>query len=122
MLHRLLQMSAQETFLSDYYLFGVSPFLVELKNLTERVLEGIEVRGEKRTVIPHHRLEAVLKERLQGSHCLSKINLLDRHEEVKEFWNMKAWTDQMVTLAEKDSSAFVHQFVGDRLEGIHFLR
>jgi len=121
-LHKLLRMSAQETFLSDYYLFGISPFLVDLKSVAGRVLEGLEVRGEKRAVIPHHRFEAILKERLQGSHWLGRIRRLDRDEDVREFWSLKEWTDEMATLAERDSSAIVHQFVGNRLEGVRFLR
>lgn len=125
-LQRLLQMSAQEIFLSDFYLFGVSPFLVDLKNVAGRVLEGIEVGAEKRAVIPHHRFEALLAERLQRaeplSRWLSRIRLLDRDGDVSEFWRMKAWTDQMTTLGGKDSSVLVHQFVGNRLEGIRFFR
>ena len=125
-LHRLLQISAQEIFLSDFYLFGVSPFLIDLKNVAGKVLEGIEVQVGKGAVIPHHRFEALLVERLQRaellSHWLSRIRLLDRDEDVNEFWRMKAWTDQMTTLGGKDSSVLVHQFVGNRLEGVRFLR
>jgi hypothetical protein len=108
------------------HLFGVSLFLVDLKNVAGRVLEGIEVRAEKTAVIPHHRFEALLVERLQRagslSHWLSRIRLLDRDEDVNEFWRMKPWTDQMTTLGGKDSSVLVHQFVGNRLKGIRFLR
>jgi len=125
-LHRLLQMSSQESFLSDVALFGVSPFLVDLKNVAGKVLEGIEVRAEKTVVIPHHRFEALLVERLQRagplSHWLSRIRLLDRDEDADEFWRMKTWTDPMTALGGKDSSVLVHQFVGNRLEGTRFLR
>jgi len=125
-LHKLLQMSAQEIFLSDFDLFGVSPFLVDLKNVAGWALTGIELRGEREVVIPHVRFEALLKERLQGtdslSTWLSRIRLLDRDEDVKEFWSMKGSTEQMSTLGEKDSSVLVHQFVGNRFEGVHFLR
>ena len=108
------------------HLFGVSLFLVDLKNVAGRVLKGIEVRAEKTAVIPQHRFEAILGERLQRAepliHWLSRIRLLDRDEDVNEFWRMKAWTDQMTILGRKDSSVLVHQFVENRLEDIRFLR
>jgi len=121
---RVLQMSAQEIFLSDFYLFGVSPFLVDLKNVAGKVLEGIEVQTEGRAVIPHHRFEAFLVERLQKTellnHWLSRLRLLDRDEGVNEFWRMKAWTDQIVTMGGQDSFVPIYQFVGNRLQGTRF--
>ena len=60
----------------------------------------------------------------RGVHQISleKKIVLDRDEGVNEFWRMKAWTDRMTSLGGKDSSVLVHQFVGNRLEGIRFLR
>jgi hypothetical protein len=41
-LRRLLQISFKESFLSDFYLLGIFPFILDLKNVAGKGLEGIK--------------------------------------------------------------------------------
>jgi hypothetical protein len=56
-LQQLSEMFAKEIFLSSFYLFGISPFVIDLKNIAGEALERIPVSENGKTTFPHHRLK-----------------------------------------------------------------
>jgi hypothetical protein len=56
-LQQLSEMFAKEIFLSSFTLFGISPFVIDLKNIAGEALERIPVSENGKTTFPHHRLK-----------------------------------------------------------------
>jgi Fe-S-cluster containining protein len=63
-LQQLWEMFGKEVFLSDFYLFGISPFVIDLKNIAGEGLEGILVSENGKATLPHHRFEEIISQRL----------------------------------------------------------
>jgi len=124
-IQRLLEMSVEEGFLSDFYLFGISPFLVDLKNIAAEGLGGIVLSEKEVAKIPHHRMETLLLQRLSEggylSHWETKIEALAQ-EGFDVLGRMKKWTDPMAAVMHRGSFSIAHQFDGNRLLPIHLLK
>lgn len=118
-LQSLMEMSKREVFLSDFYLFGISPFLLDIKNIAGEGLEGIPVTEEGSVKLPHYRVENLVSQRLKEAGYLedweAKIEQLDRADGLKSFAEMKRWTDQMATAPDQFSLSIAYQFDGNRL-------
>lgn len=116
-LQQLFRMSIKESFLSDFYLFGISPFVLDLKSLAGESLGGITISEEGRAHLPHHRIEEVVLKRLYEGGYLedweSKIDRLDRSGGLNGLSRMKLWTDQMAM--DNISFSIAYQFDGNRL-------
>jgi hypothetical protein len=62
-LQQLFEISVKEAFLSDFYLFGLSPFLLDLKSIAGKGLEGVNISEEGTAKITHHRIEEIILQR-----------------------------------------------------------
>ncbi len=120
-LQRLSEMCLQEFFLSDLYLFGVSPLIIDLKNIGGETLDGLSKEEDGRFRLPHEKVEELIYERLSLGGYLQeweeKIERLDHKEALEELERMKALTDPM--LKESPPFFIAYQFEGVRLQPIH---
>jgi len=118
-LQQLCEMSVREVFLSDFYLFGISPFVIDLKNAAGQGLERIAVSEDGKAVLPLHRLEELVSQRLsQGGHLDDwgdKIEKLDQADGLENLTRMKCWTDRMAEAPGGLSTSIVYQFDKNRL-------
>jgi hypothetical protein len=62
---QLEAMSAEKVFLSDFFLFGISPFVIDLKSIAGEGLEGIPVSENGKATLPHHKVEELISQRLR---------------------------------------------------------
>jgi hypothetical protein len=118
-LQKLLKTSVKEAFLSDFYLFGISPFLIDIKNITGEGLEGVPFPKEKKTKIPHHRIETLASQRLSLGGYLddwkTKMGKLDRAEGLRGLAGMKHFTDEMAVAVNENPLRIAYQFDGNKL-------
>lgn len=123
-LQKLLEMSAKEIFLSDFFLFGFSPFIIDLKNIAGEGLEGIPISENEETKLTHQRIEGLLSERLEEGGYLNdwegKIEKIDQADGLKKLARIKNSTDQMITASDGVPFNIGYQFNGNRLQPIHF--
>jgi len=125
MLQKLLDMFRKEKFLSDFYLFGISPFVLDLKSVAGEGLEGIHISEDGMARIPHHQIESLISRRLREGEYLdewkAKIEELDRLGGVNRLTEMSCWTDQMAGQGWT-SFGISYQFDGNRLQPVHLHR
>jgi hypothetical protein len=125
MLQKLFDMFRKEKFLSDFYLFGISPFVLDLKSVAGEGLEGIHISEDGKAKIPHRRIEGLISRRLRGGGYLdewkAKIEELDRVGGVNRLTQMSCWTDQMAAQGWT-SLGMAYQFDGNRLQPVHLHR
>lgn len=125
-LQQLWEMSVKETFLSDFYLFGISPFVIDLKNLAGEGLEGLPISENGKVHLSHSLIEGLITRRLRDGGYLAdwevKIEKLDRADGLEDLIRMKPWTDQMAMASDGFFSNTAYQFDGHRLLPIrHFI-
>ena len=115
-------MLAKEVFLSNFYLLGISPFVIDLKNIAGEGLEGISVSENGKATLPHHRFEELISQRLgKGGHLddwEARIRKLDQANGWEGLTKMKRWTGQIATASDGFSSSNVYQFDKNRLHPI----
>ena len=125
-LHQLLEMTSKEVFLSDFYLFGFSPFVIDLKNVAGEGLEGIHLSENEKANVPHHRIENLLAQRLCSGpfwqEVEAKIDQLDQTEGMEGLMRLKPLTDQMVQQGQGKTCQQVYQFDGHRLHPIRLCK
>jgi hypothetical protein len=118
-LQQLWEMSAREAFLSDFYLFGLSPFVIDLKSVAGEGLGGIPISENGKARLPHHRIEELISHRFREGGYLwdweAKIEELDRVDGPEGLVRMKLWTDRMAMVTDRSSLNIIHQFDGNRL-------
>jgi len=119
-LQQLWEIFGKEIFLSDFYLFGLSPFVIDLKNAVGEGLEGIPVSEDGKTTFPHHRIEEIISQKLSQGGYLddwgARIGKLDSADNLEDLIKMKRSTDQIATASGSLSLGIVHQFDGKRLD------
>jgi Fe-S-cluster containining protein len=122
-LQQLWEMSIKEIFLSDFYLFGLSPFIIDLKNIAGEGLEGIPILENGKAHLPHHRIEGTLFQRLEEGGYLNewaaKIKRLEGADGLRELVRIKNSTDPMVVASGGIPFHIAFQFNGNRLQLIH---
>jgi Fe-S-cluster containining protein len=122
-LQQLWRISAQEVFLSDFYLFGISPLAIDFKNMIGEEFERMPITEDGRMKLPHQRIEGLLFRRLEQGGYLNdweaKIESLDRVGGIEELARMKPWTDQMTMALGDLPLTTVYQFDGNQLHPIH---
>lgn len=125
-LQKLLEISRKENFLSDFYLFGISPFVLDLKSVAGEGLEGIHISEDGKAKVPHHRIESLISQRLREGGYLdgwkAKIEELDRVRGVNRLTEMKSWTDQVAVAQGRTSLGIAYQFDGNRLQPIRLYK
>jgi Fe-S-cluster containining protein len=118
-LQQLWEMSAEEVTLSDFFLFGLSPFVVDLKNIAGEGLEEISISANGKAFLPHHWLEELVSKGLREGGYLNdweaKVETLDRAEGLEGLTRMKPWTDQMAMVSNRSPLSIVFQFDESRL-------
>jgi len=118
-LQQLWEISVKEVFLSDFYLFGISPFVIDLKNIAGEGLEGISISENGKAKLPLHRIEALISQRLRRGGYLddweTRIENLDQAGGLEGLARMRPWADQMAVLSERLSLNVVYQFDGNPL-------
>jgi hypothetical protein len=112
-------MLIQEVFLSDFYLLGLSPFVLDLKSIAGEGLEGVPVSAGEKIKIPHQQIEGLISQRLgKGGYFdewEAKVEQLDRADGRNRFVEMKHRTDQMIATQDRISLGIAYQFEGNRL-------
>jgi hypothetical protein len=125
-LQQLWGIYGKEVFLSDFYLFGISPFVIDLKNMAGEGLDGIPVSENAKTTFPHHRFEEIISQRLgQGGYLddwEARIGKLDRADGLEDLIKMKRWTDQIAVALGGLSLSIAHQFDKNRLHPIRLCK
>jgi hypothetical protein len=125
-LQQLCEIFGKEVFLSDFYLFSISPFVIDLKNMAGEGLEGIPVSENGKATLPHHRLEEIISQRLgQGGYLddwEARIRKLDQADGFEDLIKMKRWTDQIALASGGFSLSIVYQFDKNRLHPIRFCK
>jgi len=118
-LHLLMEMWMKEAFLSDFFLFGISPFLIDLKSIAGEVLEGILIPEQGKAKIPLHRIEELISMKLsQGGYKQDwedKIARLERPGGLDALAEMKRQTDPIARDRNRELLTMAHQFDGRRL-------
>jgi hypothetical protein len=113
----------QRGFPLHFYLSGVSPFVVDLKNIAREGLEGIPASEGGRATFPHHRFEEIISQRLEkGGHLdewEERVRKLDQADGLEDFMKMKRWTDQIAAASGEVSLSIVYQFDKNRLRPMH---
>lgn len=121
-LQQLFGIFDKEVFLSNFFLFGISPFVINLKNIAGEGLEGIPVSKNGKATFPHHRLEELISQRLEkGGHLdewEDRVRKLDQADGLEDLMKMKRWTDQMAVASGEISLSIVYQFDKNRLHPI----
>lgn len=107
----LMEMARREAFLTEFYLFGFSPFSVDLRNTALDVLEvsqdisGSIGGGERPYMVPHEAFEEIFVQRLaRGGYLLdinSKVDGLNGPRGIEALHEIKELTDS-VAASEKD--------------------
>jgi len=107
----LMEIARREAFLTEFYLFGFSPFSVDLRNTALDVLEvsqdisGSIGEGERSYMVPHEAFEEIFVQRLgRGGYLLdidSKVNELNSPRGIEALHVIKELTDS-VAASEKD--------------------
>jgi len=124
-LQKLFEISVKEAFLSDFYLFGLSPFLLALKSIAGKGLEGVNISEEGTAKITHHRIEEIILQRFfEGGYWdewKTKIEQLDRTNGLDVLARMKSWTDSMAEAVRGVSLRIAYQFDGRKLRLIHLI-
>lgn len=122
-LQQLSEMCLREFFLSDLYLFGVSPLIIDLKNIAGEGLDELSKRKDGLFQLPHEKVEKMIYDRLFSGGYLKeweeKIERIDREDVLEELGRMKTLTDSMIR--ESTSCLVAYQFDGNRLRPIHLL-
>jgi len=122
-LRELWEIFGKEVFLSDFYLFGLSPFVIDLKNAAGEELERISASEDGKTTLPHHRIEEIIFQRLSQGGYLddwgARIGKLDSADGLEDLIQMKRSTDQIATASGGFSLNIVHQFGRKRLSPFH---
>ncbi|NIO06404.1 MAG: hypothetical protein GTN74_17890 [Proteobacteria bacterium] len=124
----LSEMAAQEQWLSDFFLFGFSPFYLDLRNL----VEGLVQMGKHRSlvsdridpavphVIPYRLVEELLQVKLDRAgitgQILKKVASLDRVEGRASFFESKAVTDEMRKSRSCNDVFLFHRLEEDTLQ------
>lgn len=125
-LQQIREMHAKETFLSDFFLFGISPFVTDLKSVAGRGLKGVPIAKNGRAHLPHDLVEKIISQRLSEGGYLddwkAKIRKLDQADGLEDLLRMKGWTDQMVMASDGLSLRIAYQFDGERLLPVHLCK
>ncbi len=130
----LSQMATQERWLSDFYLFGCSPFYIDMRNVVDELVEVAENRSGRRErfdpevphVIPYALVEEVFQGRLGRAgvtaQILQKVADLDRPEMRISFLELKKYTDKLERSLASDHVVIYHRFDGDTLRSYEAVR
>ncbi|MFQ5841196.1 MAG: YkgJ family cysteine cluster protein [Thermodesulfobacteriota bacterium] len=122
---KLMEMSRREALLTEFYLFGFSPFSIDLRNSVidlmevSRDISGSIGDGERPYKIPHEAFEKILVRRLGNGGYLSgidsKVDELNSTSGIEALLEIKEWTDLVV--ADDKDFPYCYEFAeGDRLK------
>jgi hypothetical protein len=124
----LSEMAAQERWLSDFYLFGFSPFHVDLRNLVKDLSEMAEQKGmsldkidpDMPLVIPYALVAELFQRKLEQSgisvRILEKVASLDSPGKRVSFFDLKIVTDEMQKSLGRDDVLIYHRFEGNTVQ------
>jgi len=125
-LQQLFGIFGKEVILSNFFLFGVSPFVIDLKNIAGERLGGIPVSKNGKATFPHHRLEELISQRLEKGGYLDeweeRVRKLDQADGLGDLMKMKGWTDQIAAASGEASLGLAYQFDKNRLHPIHLCK
>lgn len=120
----LMEMARREAFLTEFYLFGLSPFFVDLRNTALDVLEvsqdisGSIGEGERPYMVPHEAFEEIFVRRLgSGGYLLdidAKLAELNSPRGIEALHAIKELTDSLAA-SEKDFPYYYEFDERDRL-------
>ena len=123
----LTRISAEESLVSDFYLFGCSPFYItiedqlELINIAQELKEQTKssFKGEKkRYVVPQKAFEILLEKYLQGSEFQKEIEemikRLDKIDGIEEVFRLKEVILPLKDHPEFTRTVFLHEIDKNR--------
>ena len=103
----LMEMAHREALLTEFYLFGFSPFSVDLRNSVidlmevSRDISGTSGDDERPYEIPHEAFEKILVQKLGNGGYLSgidaKVDELNNTRGIEALYEIKEWTDLVGT-------------------------
>ena len=121
----LMEMARREAFLTEFYLFGFSPFSVDLRNSAMDVMEasrdisGNIGDGARPYEVPHEAFEEILVRRLgRGGYLLeiySKVEGFNSPRGIEALYEIKELTDSVAT-SDKDFPYCYEFDAGDKLK------
>ncbi len=103
----LMEMARREALLTEFYLFGFSPFSVDLRNSVidlmevSRDISGNSGDAARPYEIPHEAFEKIVVQKLGNGGYLSKIDAkvdeLNNTRGIEALYEIKEWTDLVAT-------------------------
>ena len=106
----LMEMARQEAFLTEFYLFGFSPFCIDLRNIVMEVVElsrdisGCSGDDDWPWEISHRAFEEIVVRKLRNGGYLSqigqKVESLNSPGGIEELYSIKTWTDLAVGIQQ----------------------
>lgn len=125
-LQQLWDMFVKEIFLSEFYLFGFSPLVIDLKNIAGEGLQGASFSEDGMVHLPHQQIEGLLSQKLEEGGYWNewkvRIDKLDQTDGLKELIKIKNLTDLMVKGSGNNPFHVAYQFEGKRLFPLHFYK
>lgn len=120
---KLYEMLEKEIFLTDFYLFGVSPFMIDLKNLSEIILRKVSPLNDGKVKIVNHYVEEIISAKLiEGGYWFewwNKMKRLDEVDGLDYLESLKKITDNILTKMDKNRLNIIHQFNEVKIQQIH---
>jgi hypothetical protein len=124
----LFQMAAQERWASDFYLFGVSPFYIDLRNLVGELTEMAQASGRfterhqptAQQLIPYPLVESVFRRKLEKAgvrrEIREKVASLDGEQERESFLALKEMAVEIQKSLGSEEVVIYNQFEGKTLK------
>ncbi len=133
-LAELSEMAAQEGWMSDFYLFGFSPYHVDLRNLVGELMERAQHLGMMTEsaapvapqVVPYPLVEAFFQEKLEETDLpemiLEKVSRLDSPEERVSFMALKEASDEIQKSLGPEAFVIYNRIEGKTLQSHRVVR
>ena len=130
----LSKMAAQERWMSDFYLFGFSPFYVDLRNVVGELMETVQDLGilkERKAplapqVIPYLLVESFFQGKLEETDIhdkiLEKVARLDSPEERVSFLALREASDEIQKSLGSEEFVVYNRFEGKALQSYEVVR
>lgn len=127
----LSEMAARERWLSDFYLFGFSPFYVDFRNLVEELVETAKLQGvapdridpKVPLMIPYFLVEGLLQQKLKQAGIAREISKkvvdLDSPKKKGSLFELRTLTDEIRRSFGLNDVLIYHRFERDSLRSFH---
>lgn len=112
-----------ELFLTDFYLFNLSPLVIDIKNIAGEGLREIPPLENGKVRLPHQWIESLIFERLRDGGYIKdwerRIGQLDEVNGYEGLMRMMPIMDQLAEISNPSYLNTIYQFNGNQLQPIH---